>query len=283
MENRKERKRGFYIKYRISWKHSRAAFLLSSAFSSPSTFLLSQNKYFHFKGKTETRGNIKKPDFPGDPTHGSLSSEETTLWATSIQTPNIETLCIAVQIWSAGQGFHFTWSLFWGSKIRLYNHLEIHGSLLASEPGRGMEATKLCYNTFSSSHRNSEGKHLAVSSSTRYFKMVLQWKSFTLHIREVSQAAVKPSRALLSYMLTTWAMLSWFGFHHIWSEWTETNTKSSRCDPIPTRFPALQLSFPASVTQVWEVCFGDLWPFFLPTRLIPSFFAMYVNLGKIIA
>lgn len=199
--------------------------------------------------------------------------------------PTPETLRAATQIWSAGQGFHFTqWLLFWGSKTCLSNHLGFHGSLLAPASGREMGATKLCNKhilEFTNLLWTLRGECLAVCSSTHCFKMGLRYKPWMLPIPEVSQAVLWPSRSQLHihYMNNAevlWISPFWVGMSK------KTITNLCWCKPVSGRLSTCS-EFPSSATGVWEVCFGDLWPFFLPTRLILSFFAMYVNLGKIIA
>lgn len=105
----------------------------NSSFSSPSTFLLFQNKYFHFKQcKMETKQQHKGTWF-------FQETQITALWRnyslchlhSDIQTLRHSHCHSNLKCWPR---FSFHWILLWGSKIRLYNHLEIHGSRLAWDP-----------------------------------------------------------------------------------------------------------------------------------------------------
>lgn len=137
--------------------------------------------------------------------------------------PTPETLRAATQIWSAGQGFHFTqWLLFWGSKTCLFNHLGFQGSLLAWESGREMGATKLCNKhilEFTNLPWTLRGKCLTVCSSTHCFKMGLRYKPWICPSQRCPRLCCDLPD--LSYIFTTWTMLRWFGFHHLGLEWAK--------------------------------------------------------------
>lgn len=66
----------------------------------------SSKQVFPLQATQKTRGNIKQPDFPGDPSPGHL--KKLLFEPHPSRHPNIETLRAAVQIQSVGQGLCFT-------------------------------------------------------------------------------------------------------------------------------------------------------------------------------
>lgn len=165
----------------------------------------------------------------------------------------------------------------------LSNHLEFHGSLLAQESSRETEATKLC------NKHILEFTNLPWTLRRKIFGCLLKHTLLQdgLAIQAMNNAhptgltgcgVTFQSSVTHSLCEQCWGGLDFTIFG--WNE-PKTNTKPVLVQASPRQTCAADVA----LQHHWSLgaFFSDLWLFFLPTRLILSFFAMYVNSGKIIA